>query len=324
MRKIAIICGGYSGEYEISIKSAKVVKSHLDSNIYDSYLIVIQKGEWYCLTDDNSHIPVDKNDFAVKIDGKKITFDAVFNPVHGIPGENGEILGYFEMLNIPYTSSNFTTCALTFNKDLTKVVASAHGATVSPSITINKGELIEKEEIINELGLPLFVKPTCNGSSVGVSKVNTAEDFDKAVETAFNAGNQIMFEKFVKGRELACSVIEHKGKMMVLPLTEIVSKNEFFDYEAKYTAGKSDEITPANLEELEEIEVKATSAMLYEKFGCKGFARFDYILNEEGLFFIEVNIVPGMSEASIMPKQAAEMGISLGKLFGMTLENILN
>ena len=324
MRKIAIICGGYSGEYEISIKSAKVVKSHLDSSIYDSYLIVIKKGDWYCLTDDDTQIPVDKNDFSVNIDGKKITFDAVFNAVHGIPGENGEILGYFEMLNIPYTSSNFTTCALTFNKDLTKVVASAHGATVSPSITINKGEIIEKEEIINELGLPLFVKPTCNGSSVGVSKVNTAEDFDKAVEIAFSAGNQIMFEKFVKGRELACSVIEHKGKMMVLPLTEIVSKNEFFDYEAKYTAGKSDEITPADLEELEEIEVKATSAMLYEKFGCKGFARFDYILNEEGLFFIEVNIVPGMSEASIMPKQAAEMGISLGKLFGMTLENILN
>ena len=227
------------------------------------------------------------------------------------------------MMNIPYTSSNFTTCALTFNKDLTKHIAAAHGATVSPSVTINKGDIIDKKEIIEELGLPLFVKPTCNGSSVGVSKVNTEDDFDKAVETAFNAGSQIMCEKFVKGRELACSVIEHKGKMMVLPLTEIVSKNEFFDYEAKYTSGMSDEITPAALEELEEIEVKATSAMLYEKFGCKGFARFDYILNEEGLFFIEVNIVPGMSEASIMPKQAAEMGIPLSRLFGMTLENIL-
>lgn len=324
MRKIAIICGGYSGEYEISIKSAKVVKKHLDSTVYDSYVIVIKKGEWYCLTDDEKHIPVDKNDFSINVDGNKITFDAVFNAVHGIPGEDGEILGYFEMLNIPYTSSNFTTCALTFNKDLTKHLAAAHGATVSPSITVNKGDVIDKDEIIEELGLPLFVKPTCNGSSVGVSKVNIEEDFDKAVETAFNAGKQIMFEKFVKGRELACSVIEHKGKLMVLPLTEIVSKNEFFDYEAKYTSGKSDEITPAALDELEEIEVKATSAMLYEKFGCKGFARFDYILNEEGLFFIEVNIVPGMTEASIMPKQAAEMGIPLSRLFGMTLENILS
>ncbi|MBQ8222370.1 MAG: D-alanine--D-alanine ligase [Bacteroidales bacterium] len=322
MRKIAIICGGYSGEYEISIKSAKVVKKHLDSNIYDSYIIVIKKGDWYCLTEDDKHIPVDKNDFSVTIDGNRITFDAVFNAVHGIPGENGEILGYFEMLNIPYTSSNFTTCALTFNKDLTKHIAAAHGATVSPSITINKGDFIDKNDIIDELGLPLFVKPTCNGSSVGVSKVNTAEDFDKAIETAFNAGEQIMCEKFVKGRELACSVMEYKGKMMVMPLTEVVSKNDFFDYEAKYTEGKSDEITPADLEELEEIEIKATSAMLYEKLGCKGFARFDYILNEEGLFFIEVNIVPGMSEASIMPKQAAEMGISLGSLFGMAIENI--
>lgn len=323
MKKIAIICGGYSGEYEISIKSAKVVKKHLNSELYESYLIVIREDEWYYLGDDDSRVMVDKNDFSIVLDGKKITFDAVFNAVHGIPGENGEILGYFEMLKIPYNSSDFTTCALTFNKDFCKQIAANHGATISPSFTVNKGDFIDKNEILEELGLPLFVKPTCNGSSVGVSKVNHADEFDKAVEEAFAGGKQIMFEKFVKGRELACSVIEYKGKMMVLPLTEIVSKNEFFDYEAKYTEGKSDEITPADLDELEEIEVKATSALLYEKFGCKGFARFDYILNEEGLFFIEVNIVPGMSEASIMPKQAAEMGISLEKLFSMTLENIL-
>lgn len=323
MKKIAIICGGYSGEYEISIKSAKVVKKHLNSELYDPYLIVIRENEWYYLADDDSRVMVDRNDFSIVLDGKKITFDAVFNAVHGIPGENGEILGYFEMLNIPYTSSDFTTSALTFNKDFCKQIAATQGATTSPSITVNKGDIIDKNEIIEELGLPLFVKPTCNGSSVGVSKVNNADDFDMAVETAFAGGSQIMFEKIVKGRELACSVIEHKGRMMVLPLTEIVPKNEFFDYDAKYTDGKSDEITPADLEELEEIEVKATSALLYEKFRCKGFARFDYILNEEGLFFIEVNIVPGMSEASILPKQAAEMGISLEKLFGMTLENIL-
>lgn len=323
MKKIAIICGGYSGEYEISIKSAKVVKNNLSSELYDTYLIVINKDGWFYLSDDDKHYSVDKNDFSITLDDRKITFDAVFNAVHGIPGENGEILGYFEMLKIPYTSSDFTTCALTFNKDLTKVLAASAGATVADSVTINKGEYIDKEDIIKELGLPLFIKPTCNGSSVGVSKVNNADEFDKAVEVAFDAGNQIMCEKYVKGRELACSVIEYKGKMMVLPLTEIVSKNEFFDYEAKYTEGKSDEITPAQLDEFEEIEVKATSAILYERFGCKGFARFDYILNEEGLFFIEVNIVPGMSEASIMPKQAAEMGISLQRLFEMTLENII-
>ncbi len=322
MKKIAIICGGYSGEYEISIKSAAVVKKHLDSELYDSYLIVIRENEWYYLSDDERHIPVDKNDFSILIDGKKITFDAVFNAVHGIPGENGEILAYFDMLKIPYSSSDFTTCALTFNKDFCKHIAASHGATVSPSITFNEGDVINKNEVIEELGLPLFVKPTCNGSSVGVSKVNTADDFEKAVETAFKAGKQIMCEKFVKGRELACSVIEYKGKMMVLPLTEIISKNDFFDYEAKYTEGKSDEITPAMIDELEEIEVKSTSAILYERFGCKGFARFDYIMNEDGLYFIEVNIVPGMSEASIMPKQAAEMGLSLNKLFGMTLENL--
>ncbi|MBQ4205397.1 MAG: ATP-grasp domain-containing protein, partial [Bacteroidales bacterium] len=231
---------------------------------------------------------------------------------------------YFEMLGIPYTSSGFTTSALTFHKDFCKKIAAAAGANVSPSLIINKGESYDGKKIIKELGLPLFVKPTRNGSSVGVSKVNVEEDFDKAVEYAFKAGDQVMCEKFVKGRELACTVMQVKGKTMVFPVTEIVSKNDFFDYEAKYTAGKSDEITPADLDEVSEIEVKATSAMLYDKFECKGFARFDYIMTPKQLVFIEVNIVPGMSEASIMPKQAACMGITLDKLFGLALENILD
>lgn len=325
MKKIAIVCGGYSGEYEISINSAKSVKKNLDPQKYKSYIIVILKNNWYCLKDDETHIPVDKNDFSIIFDGKKVVFDAVFNAIHGIPGENGELLGYFEMLNIPYTSSSFTTSALTFHKEFCKRIAASHGANVPPSIIINKKEgRYDSQDIIEKLGLPLFVKPTCNGSSVGVSKVKSAEEFDKAVAMAFKNGNQVMCERFVKGREFACSVMEFKGKMMVLPLTEIISKNEFFDYEAKYTSGKAEEITPANVGEAEEIEIKATSAMLYEKLECKGFARFDYILSDEALFFIEVNIVPGMSDASIIPKQAQCMGISLDRFYDMALENILS
>lgn len=322
MKKIAIVCGGYSGEYEISVKSAKVVKAHLNSEEYDSYVIVIQKDNWYHLSDDGIQTSVDKNDFSVTLNGRKILFDGIFNAIHGVPGEDGQLLGYFEMLGLPYTSSNFTTSALTFHKEFCKTIAAAAGANISPAVVINKGEKYNKTKIIKTLGLPLFIKPTRNGSSVGVTKVHDEEEFDTAVENALSAGDQAMCEKFVNGRELACTVMSVKGKTMVFPVTEVVSKNEFFDYEAKYTNGKSDEICPADLDETSEIEVKATSAMLYEKFECKGFARFDYILTPKQLVFIEVNIVPGMSEASIMPKQAAVMGISLDRLFGMALENI--
>lgn len=322
MKKIAIICGGYSGEYEISIKSAKVVKSHLDSSKYETYIIVIQRDRWYHLEDDGRCTDVDKNDFSITVDDKKVVFDGIFNAIHGIPGEDGRLLGYFDMLGIPYTSSGFTTSAITFHKEFCKTVAASAGANVSPSITINKGERFDKSSIIKTLKLPLFIKPTCNGSSVGVSKVNTEEEFDAAVEKAFSAGDQLMCEKYVKGRELACTVMQVKGRTMVFPITEIISKNDFFDYEAKYTEGKSDEITPADIDEQTEIEVKAMSAVLYNKLECRGFARFDYILSPKQLTFIEVNIVPGMSEASIMPKQAACMGISLDKLFEMAVDNI--
>jgi len=322
MKKIAIVCGGYSGEYEISVKSAKVVKAHLNPEEYEAYVIVIQKDKWYHLSDDNVRTDIDKNDFSVILNGKKIVFDGIFNAIHGVPGEDGQLLGYFDMLGLPYTSSNFTTSALTFHKEFCKIIASSAGVNISPSVIINKGDSYDKSKIIKQLGLPLFVKPTRNGSSVGVTKVHAEDEFDAAMANAFKAGDQVMCEKFVNGRELACTVMSVKGKTMVFPVTEVVSKNDFFDYEAKYTDGKSDEICPAELDEIGEIEVKATSAMLYEKFECKGFARFDYILTPKQLTFIEVNIVPGMSEASIMPKQAAVMGISLDSLFGMALENI--
>ena len=271
MKKIAIVCGGYSGEYEISISSAKVVKKHLDSSKYEAYVIVVQKDRWYHLEDDGTKTDVDKNDFSIKVNGKKVVFDAVFNAIHGVPGEDGQLLGYFEMLGIPYTSSNFTTSALTFHKDFCKKIAAAAGANVSPSLIINKGESYDAKKIIKTLGLPLFVKPTRNGSSVGVSKVKTEEDFEKAIEYAFSAGDQVMCEKFVKGRELACTVMEVKGKKMVFPITEVVSKNDFFDYEAKYTAGKSDEITPAELDEVSSRSMTWSSFLrLSSTKGCMG------------------------------------------------------
>lgn len=325
MKNVAIICGGDSGEFEISIRSAQVVKKHLNKELYNSYIIVVssRKG-WYCITDDDKHLPIDKNDFSVEIDGKKVKFDVAFNAVHGEPGENGPLSGYLELLGIPCTSSGLTTCALTFHKDFCKRVVASYGVNVANSVLINKDDKYDVKAIVKNIGLPMFVKPTCNGSSVGVTKVKAIEDLDKAIAVAFAAGNQVMCESFVAGREFGCGAMKVKGRMMVFPITEIVSKNEFFDYEAKYTAGKSDEITPAALSEAEEIEMKATTAMLYDALECRGFVRMDYILSSDALYFIEANIVPGMSEASIIPKQAACMGVSLETLFGTAVEDALN
>lgn len=323
MKNVAIICGGDSGEFEISVKSAHVVKKNLNAELYDSHIVVVSKKGWYGLLDDDTHVDVDKNDFSIMVEGRKVKFDVAFNAVHGEPGENGPLSGYLELMGIPCTSSDQTTCALTFHKDFCKRVVASYGVTVSPSVLINKGDDYDAAAIIKELGLPLFVKPTCNGSSVGVTKVKTVEQFVPAIDTAMAAGNQVMCEKFVSGREFGCGAMEYKSKMMVFPLTEICSKNEFFDYEAKYTAGKCDEITPAQVDEDIAMEIKATTAMLYEKLECKGFVRMDYIVSDEGVFFIEANIVPGMSEASIIPAQARCFGLTLGQLFEMAIENVL-
>ena len=319
------ICGGDSGEFEISVKSAQVVKQNLDPEKYNSKIIVVSKNGWYGLLKDGTRVDVDKNDFSISVGGHRTKFDVAFNAVHGEPGENGPLSGYLELLGIPCTSSPLTTCAVTFHKDFCKRLVASYGVRVAPSVLINEGEKYDADEIIKQLGLPLFVKPTCNGSSVGVTKVKTAEDLAPAIFTARAAGRQVMCEKFVDGREFGCGAMEFKGKMMVFPLTEICSKNEFFDfdYEAKYTAGKCDEITPAQVDEDTEIEIKATTAMLYEKLECKGFVRMDYIVSDEGVFFIEANIVPGMSEASIIPAQARCFGLSLSQLFEMAIENVL-
>ena len=257
------------------------------------------------------------------VDGRKVVFDVAFNAVHGVPGENGPLSGYLELLGIPCSSSDQTTCALTFHKDFCKRVVASYGVRVSPWVLVNAEERYDADAIIAQLGLPLFVKPTCNGSSVGVSKVKTKQDFEPAMAVARGAGGQVMCEKFVKGREFGCGAMRAQGKLTVFPLTEIVSKNEFFDYEAKYTAGKSDEITPAQLDEHIANEIRETTSLLYDKLECRGFVRMDYIVSDEGVFFIEANIVPGMSEASIIPKQAQCMGISLEQLFESAIAEAL-
>jgi D-alanine-D-alanine ligase len=322
-KNVAIVCGGDSGEYEISVQSGNVVLKTLDEKKFQPFLILIKGKEWFLRTSEGEIINVDKNDFSVSINEEKINFDVVFNALHGTPGEDGKLLGYFDILGIPYTSSNHIVSALTFNKDFCKQVVRSVGVALADSVLLRRGQSYNSSEILSELGLPVFVKPNSNGSSVGVSKVNLESELDSALEKAFKDDEFALIESFIKGREIGCGVFEFKGRMIVLPLTEIISKNEFFDYDAKYTKGKSEEITPADLDENIEIEIKALAAQLYSRLNCRGFVRFDFILTDEDIYFLEVNTVPGMSAASIIPQQAAVMGIALSDFFEMAIENVI-
>ncbi len=325
MKKIAVVCGGDSGEYEISVQSGKVVARQLDASKYEVFLITIQKDNWYYMDEMGHSFAVNKNDFSLQIHNETIHFDAVFNAIHGVPGEDGRLTGYFDMLKIPYTSSNQACTSLTFNKDFCKRVVATFGVSVATAILLRKNDPIDAEHILEQTGLPAFVKPNSSGSSVGITKVKTFDELLPAIEYAFEHDTEILVETFLEGIELGCSVMQTKKRgLIVFPLTEIVSKKEFFDYEAKYTAGMADEITPARIDESDETAVSHLASLLYKKLGLGGFVRFDFILNaEKDIYFLEVNTVPGISPASILPQQAEVMGISLTELFGMALENVV-
>lgn len=322
MRKnIAIVCGGFSGEYDISIGSAQMVDKHLDQSKYVGYKIIVSKENWAYKTGFNEFL-IDKTDFSLDLDGEMIHFDGVFNAIHGTPGEDGKLQGYFDMLGIPYTSCNAATSALTFNKHFCNRFVNSYGIKTANSLSFSRKEGADHQAIIDKLGLPVFVKPTESGSSVGISKVKKAEDLGKAIDLAFAESNRIIIEEHIEGRELACGLLNRKKELIVFPLTEIISKKEFFDYEAKYTSGMADEITPAELPEEIENDIKALSSFLFREMDCKGFVRFDYILSGGELYFLEVNSIPGISEASIIPKMAKTYGMSFTEFFNIVLGNM--
>ena len=322
-KNVAIIAGGDSGEYEVSINSANVVYKHLNKRKYNVYLIIIEGQNWYYLDESSDAIDIDKSDFTLFLNDKKIVFDVIFNIIHGTPGENGIIQGYFDLLEIPYTSCGLATSALTFNKAFCNGVVRSLGTHVAKSVHLIKNNAYNLKLIADELAFPLFVKPANGGSSVALSKVSKYSNLQSAVDLAYTEDDEILIEEFIKGREITCGAFKYRGQMLIFPITEIISKKEFFDYEAKYTKGMADEITPAQIPIEVEIECKALSAELYQKLNCKGIVRFDYIFTEEAIFFLEVNTVPGLSEASIIPQQAKEMGISMERLFEMMIEDAL-
>lgn len=315
--------GGYSSEVGISLKSGNVVYKHIDTEKYNAYKVHILENKWVHVDDNEEEYPINKEDFSTEIKGQKITFDCVFNAIHGTPGENGIILAYFDLIGLKHTSAPFYQMALTFNKRDTLSVVKQYGIATAVSIYLNKGDEIDCDAIIKKVGLPCFVKPNGAGSSFGISKVYTKEELIPAIEKAYKEDTEILIESFLDGTEVSVGVIQYKGETKVLPITEIVSENDFFDYKAKYE-GESQEITPARLTDSQRKRVKEVAKRVYEILNMRGFSRSEYILVNDEPHFIEMNTVPGLTEASILPQQANHAGISLTELFGNAIEMALN
>ena len=323
-KKIALITGGYSGEAVISYKSAATIQNNIDTDKWDCYLIDIHPDGWFYKTQTGEKITVDKNDFSITVGDKQIKFDAILVGLHGTPGEDGKLQGYFDCLGIPYTSCDAATSALTFNKRYTVAVAAFAGIHVAKSLHLFKNETTSNEAILAQLALPIFVKPNNGGSSIGMSKVNHEGELKLALQKAFKEDEQILVEEFIKGREFTIGVFKTKGKIVCLPMTEIISKNDFFDFEAKYE-GKSEEVTPANTSDKISLQIKETAEKIYSVFNCKGIVRIDFIYDEvkEVPYMLEINTVPGQSAASIVPQQVAAMNSTLKEFYSLLIEECI-
>jgi D-alanine-D-alanine ligase len=322
-KNIAIVMGGYSSEVNISLNSGNVVYNHLNKEKYNSFRVHILKEKWVALDDLNTEYCIDKNDFSFLLGDKKIIFDCVFNAIHGAPGENGELLAYFNLINLKHTSAPFYQMALTFNKRDTLSVVKEYGVKTAVSVYLNKGDVVNLDQIIAKVGLPCFVKPNNAGSSYGISKVHTKTEMLPALEKAYQEDSEILIESFLNGPEVSVGVIDYKGEIKVLPITEIVSENDFFDYEAKYL-GKSKEITPARISEAIKIKVEDVAKKVYSILNMSGFSRSEFILVNNEPHFLEMNTVPGLTENSILPQQAQAAGILLNELFDNAIENALH
>lgn len=319
MKNIAIIMGGYSSEFEISLKSGNVVYQFLDKTKYIGFRVHIFKEKWVYVDDQNSEFPIDKNDFSVTIDQVKTKFDAVFNAIHGTPGEDGLMQAYFNLINVPQTSCDYYQAALTFNKRDLLSVLKPYGIKCATSFYINKGEKIDTQAIVAKVGLPCFVKPNKSGSSFGISKVKTEAELPIAIEMAYKEDSEIIIESFLDGTEVSVGVINYHGTITVLPMTEIVSENDFFDYEAKYL-GKSQEITPARISTETTAKVAEVAKRAYEILKMKGFSRSEFILVDGEPYMLEMNTIPGLTTESLIPQQAKAAGISLTDLFTNAIE----
>lgn len=325
-KTIALVTGGFSGEAVISYRSANTIDNNLDRDKFNVYKIDVNPKGWFYELADGRKVEIDKNDFSLPLDNEKIDFDVVFIGMHGTPGEDGKLQGYFDTLKIPYTSCDATTSAITFNKRYTVAVAKMAGISVANSVHLFKHSPVPAAQVLSQVKLPVFVKPSNGGSSIGMSKVDKPEDLDAAIAKAFNEDEQVLIEEMVKGKEYTVGVFKTKGNIIVLPLTEVRADDdkEFFDFEAKYQ-GKSTETTPALVDEVIADKIRAAAHKIYAVFNCRGVVRIDFIYNEESgqPFMLEINTIPGQSEASIVPQQVRAMGWSLKEFYTKLVEEAL-
>ena len=320
MKRVAVVYGGYSSEVVISELSAKVVFKHLDAEKYEKYLVKIVRDGWTVEFNDTSY-PIDRDDFSYQKDDKTIGFDVVFNAIHGTPGEDGKLQGYWDMLGIPYTSPGVMASSLTFSKSYCNgFLRQFNDVNIAASVLVRKGESIESEKILQTIGLPCFVKPNNLGSSFGITKLKDAKNFDEALAKALEHDDEAVIEQFIDGIEIASGVYSHDDEVVALPLTEIVSKNEYFDFEAKYE-GASEEITPARIPDSVREQIQETTRRVFIRLKLRGMSRVDYIVQNGVPYLIEVNTIPGLSEESLLPQQVAYSGMSLKEFFGHLVED---
>lgn len=321
---IALLAGGNSSEREIALQSAAQIAAALDPAKYDITLVDLHHRDWHYTAPDGRQWQVDKNDFSITVDGTKKLFDYALIIIHGTPGEDGMLQGYLEMMGIPFSSCSMTSSVLTFDKITTKRTVASAGIPLARERFIRRGESIDKEALVRELGLPMFVKPNASGSSFGVTRVTDPEQIEAAIALALTESEEVLVEECITGREMGCGVMIAQGREYVFPITEIVPKKEFFDYEAKYTAGCSEEITPATLTDAERQRLNELTLKAYKACRCSGVVRVDFILRPSGEpVMIEINSIPGMSAGSIVPKQARAMGMSLGELYDTIIADSL-
>ena len=323
MKNIAIIAGGNSSEYEVSMKSGKNIYDEVDETRYNKYLVVLKERDWHVEIGEEK-FPVDKNDFSFTRNGEKILFDFAYITIHGVPGENGLLQGYLDMMGVPYGCCNVLASALTFDKHTCNTYLKSYGVNVADSVMLIRGMAYDVNEIINEVGLPCFVKPNAEGSSFGVTKVKEAAQLEDALKKAFALCREVLIETFIDGTELTCGVVKAGDMDITMPIAEVVPKNEFFDFEAKYDPIKSDEIIPARISPELTNRIKTLSSMIYDILRCEGIIRVDYIVREDEIFMLEVNTTPGMTSNSFVPKMVRAMGGTLREVLTKIIDNKLN
>ena len=322
-KNIAVVYGGDSSEFVVSVKSSKNVFESIDPTIYNVWKVQMQGLDWVVFEGDEVISPIDKSDFSFIKNGNKIQFDFAYITIHGTPGEDGKLQGYFDLVKIPYSTCGVYSSALTFNKYFCSNYLRNFGVTMAKSVRLFKGDAINPDKLVEELGLPVFVKPNAGGSSFGVTKVKEKAQLQEALELAMTESDDILVEEFIDGKEFTCGLVKIAGEKIVFPVTEVIPQNEFFDYEAKYVAGKTDEITPARISPELTSKIQQLSSRIYDLCDCSGIVRVDYILKNGEFYFLEINTTPGMTATSFVPQQINAMGKKLGDIIGMIIEDKL-